>query len=302
MDNDDRQVGRVLSRREVLRLIGSVAGATFLAACASGQTSVATPTSGVTPTLEGSTATPTLNAESSTAVAQAALPTTAATAEAQVTQAAVVNATAGPGCVVRPEMTVGPYFVDEQLNRSDIRSEPSDNSVKEGVPLVLTFSVAQVANSACTPLSGAQVDVWHCDAEGVYSGVNDPRQGGDNTTTQFLRGWQQTGADGTARFTTIYPGWYPGRTAHIHFKIRTAGPADQTYDFTSQLFFDDALTDQVYASQPYAAMGQRSTTNTNDGIYRNGGDQLTLAPTGDISGFAATFNIALDLSDTATGQ
>jgi protocatechuate 3,4-dioxygenase beta subunit len=292
MDNDDRQVGRVLSRREVLRLIGSAAGATLLAACAPGQTSIETPTSGATPVVEGSTAIPTLNAESSTPVVQAALPTTAATAEPQMTSTAVVDAAAVPVCVVRPEMTAGPYFVDEQLNRSDIRSEPSDNQVKAGVPLVLTFNVAQVANSACTPLSGAQVDIWHCDAEGVYSGV------GDNTTTQFLRGWQQTGADGTARFTTIYPGWYPGRTAHIHFKIRTAGAAaDQTYDFTSQLFFDDALTDQVYASQPYAAMGQRSTTNTNDGIYRNGGDQLTLAPTGDISGFAATFNIALDLSD-----
>ena len=119
---------------------------------------------------------------------------------------------------------------------------------------------------------------------------------------KFLRGWQKTGTDGAAKFTTIYPGWYRGRTVHIHFKIRTTTPANESYEFTSQLFFDDALSDQVYALQPYASKGQRDTKNSNDSIYSNGGNQMTLAPTGDTSGFAATFNIALDLSDTQTGQ
>jgi hypothetical protein len=97
-------------------------------------------------------------------------------------------------CVVRPEMTIGPYFVDEQLNRSDIRTEPSDNSVKEGVPLTLQINVFDVANSSCTPLQGAQVDLWHCDALGVYSGVSD--QGFNTTGQQFLRGYQLTNTNG----------------------------------------------------------------------------------------------------------
>ena len=100
---------------------------------------------------------------------------------------------------------------------------------------------------------------------------------------------------GLARFTTIYPGWYPGRTVHIHFKIRGDTPSGSGYEFTSQLFFDDQLTDQVFTSQPYAAQGERNTRNATDSIYSNGGHQLTLSltPTGD--GYAATFDIGLQL-------
>src|SRR3972149_6977430 len=81
--------------------------------------------------------------------------------------------TAMPPCVVRPGQTEGPYFVDEKLNRSDIRSDPSDGSVKEGVPLQLTLRVHQISGTDCTPLAGAMVDIWHCDALGVYSDVQD---------------------------------------------------------------------------------------------------------------------------------
>jgi len=103
-----------------------------------------------------------------------------------------------------------------------------------------------------------------------------------------------TGSDGIARFTTIYPGWYQGPAVHIHFKIRSSDSAEAAYEFTSQLFFHDALTDQVHAQQPYAAKGRRDLRNSGDGIYNQGGSQLVLNVTPTSDGYAATFDIALD--------
>src|SRR5215207_8637903 len=195
-------------------------------------------------------------------------------------------------CVVRPELTEGPYYVDEELNRSDIRSDPSDGTVKAGALVALTFNVTRASSSACEPLANAIVDVWHCDALGVYSDVSDP---GFNTAgKKFLRGYQVTGNDGVARFTTIYPGWYRGRAVHIHFKIRSSTSSTSAYEFTSQLFFDDSLTDQVHAQPPYSSKGQRDLTNSRDGIYNQGGSQLVLNMTHTSQGYAATFDIALD--------
>ena len=195
-------------------------------------------------------------------------------------------------CVVRPELTEGPYYVDEELLRSDIRSDPSDGTIRPGALLALTFNVSRAASNACSPLAGAIVDLWHCDALGVYSDVLDPSF--NTSGKKFLRGYQVTGSDGVARFTTIYPGWYQGRAVHIHFKIRSAASAASAYEFTSQLFFDDLLTDQVHATEPYASKGQRTLRNSGDGIYTSGGSQLVLDVTGTADGYAATFNIALD--------
>ncbi len=243
MDNDDLPVGRVLSRREALTLLGATGALLFLG-CSADESVSAT-----TPNPDGST------------------------------------------CVVKPELTEGPYYVDEELNRPDIRIDPSDGSVRDGALLALTFNVSSVASSACAPLAGAIVDVWHCDAEGVYSDVSEA---GFNTVgKKYLRGYQVTGSDGVARFTTIYPGWYSGRAVHIHFKIRSSASSTSAYEFTSQLFFDDTLTDQVHAQQPYAAKGQRNTRNANDGIYGQGGSQLVLDVSATSDGYAATFNIAL---------
>jgi protocatechuate 3,4-dioxygenase beta subunit len=200
-------------------------------------------------------------------------------------------------CVVRPELTEGPYFLDKQLDRSDIRAEPSTGLLRAGLPLALTVNVSQLANNACSPVVGAIVDVWQCDAEGIYSGVNDPLFGNRPAGEKFLRGYQRTDASGAAKFTTIYPGWYQGRTVHIHFKIRTSTPGGQSYEFTSQFFFDDALTDRVFAQSPYAAKGKRDTRNAQDGIYRGGGAALVLAPTSAQTGYASAFDVALDLND-----
>jgi protocatechuate 3,4-dioxygenase beta subunit len=273
-DYDDEPVGRILSRREVLKLLGA-ASAALLVGCGPEQTT-AVPTS--TPTTAPTTA--------ATAVSQAA--TAAPVVDTPL--ATLVSATAVPVCVARPELTEGPYFVDVRLDRSDIRSDPVTGVVKEGALLTLIFNVSQI-NNGCTPLPGALVDVWHCDALGVYSDVADPTF--DTTGQQFLRGYQVTDANGMAKFVTIYPGWYSGRTVHIHFKIRTDPDSAQGYEFTSQLFFDEALSDQVHAQEPYASKGYRDTLNANDNIYS---PELLLTAVPDGTGYAATFDVGLDLS------
>jgi protocatechuate 3,4-dioxygenase beta subunit len=198
-----------------------------------------------------------------------------------------------PACVVRPEQTEGPYFVDGGIERSDIRTDPASGAASAGVPLALAFEVSRIANGACAPLAGARVDVWHCDALGVYSDVRDP--GFDSSGRGELRGWQRTDAAGLARVATVYPGWYPGRAVHVHFKIRTQGAESRGHAFTSQLYFDDALTDRVHAQAPYAERRGRRTPNARDGIFRDGGDRLLLAPAADGAGYAASFAIALQL-------
>ncbi len=213
-------------------------------------------------------------------------------------EAAAVRST--PGCVVRPERTIGPYFVDDQLDRSDIRYDPRENKVREGTPLKLNISVYDVGKKSCTPLKGARVDVWHCDAMGIYSGISN---GVFNTLgLRFLRGYQMTDAKGVVHFQTIYPGWYSGRTVHIHFMIRTKGADRQDYQFTSQLFFRDALTDQVHRKDPYAKKGPRDTRNPDDEFFKNGGSQLLLNVRGDgAGGYIASITIGLDLTDTKVG-
>lgn len=197
-------------------------------------------------------------------------------------------------CVVRPEQTEGPYFVDRMLERSDIRSDPASGVVSVGIPLQLTFNIWRLTQRECVPLAGATVDIWHCDANGVYSDARDPRF--STVGKRFLRGYQPTDAQGRANFTTVYPGWYDGRTTHIHFKIRTGTAGEQRHEFTSQLYFDDAFTDAVYSRAPYSARGPRTRRNRGDGIFRDGGAQLMLSPTPRSDGYQAAFDIALNIA------
>jgi protocatechuate 3,4-dioxygenase beta subunit len=198
-----------------------------------------------------------------------------------------------PICVVRPEQTEGPYFMEAKLNRSDIRSDPLDGQRREGVPLALTLRVATVAAGSCSPLVGAVVDLWQCDAAGAYSDVRDARF--NTAGKRFLRGYQLTDGDGRARFTTIYPGWYPGRAVHVHFKVRMKGEA-KNHEFVSQLYFEDTLTERVHAQAPYSSHPGRRTRNAEDGLYRNGGRELTLAVTEGKDGYAASFDVGMKLA------
>jgi protocatechuate 3,4-dioxygenase beta subunit len=195
-------------------------------------------------------------------------------------------------CVVRPQLTEGPYFVDERLNRSDIRTDPATGAVSAGALLVLNFNVSRVSGNSCAPLTGAYVDIWHCDAAGSYSDVRDA--GFDTRGRKYLRGYQVTNGGGSVQFQTIYPGWYSGRAVHIHFKIRLFTGSEEIYEFTSQLFFDDTLTDQVHAQSPYNAKGSRNTRNSRDGIYNGGGSRLLLNVAQSGQGYAATFDIGLE--------
>ena len=256
IDDDEVPVGRVLSRREVLALLGG----SVLAACAPAVVSAPSPTpAAASPAISGATAPP------------AALASTAVTGGV-------------PSCIVRPALTDGPFFVDGKLARSDIRSDPATGAVSAGAALVLTFNVARVSGSACTALEDAVVDLWQCDALGVYSDVPGPGAG-----RKFLRGFQRTDAQGRAPFTTVYPGWYQGRTVHLHFKIRSG-----SQEFSSQLFFEDAQSDTVFTQAPYSQRSNRPTRNANDGIYGQSGRQLTLqcTPSGGGS-YAAALDIGL---------
>ena len=249
METDDVQIGHVVTRREAIILLGA-AGASLIAGCSTGQSTPA-------PSSQGSDA-----------------------STAQMANATSAGAT--QGCVVRPAQTEGPYFVDEKLNRSDIRSDPSDGTVKPGTPLELTFVVSQLGKGTCTPVAGAIVDVWHCDAEGVYSDVQDPSF--NTRGKKFLRGYQVTDAAGRAKFATIYPGWYQGRAVHIHFTVRTNPSAAAAHQFTSQIYFDDAVNEKVLSSAPYTSKGSpdQRMKNERDGIFRQGGSQLVMpvAPAG----------------------
>ena len=176
--------------------------------------------------------------------------------------------------------------------RSDIRSDPTTGEVKEGVPLRVIFRVSQLFDGECSPLVDAMVDLWQCDALGVYGDVLDGAGQFDTRGLKFLRGLQATDATGRAEFTTIYPGWYSGRTVHLHFKVRTLSP---TTDFTSQLYFDDAVTDEVMQLDPYAARGARSVLNSGDSIFLVNGADLVLNVERDGDGYVGEFELGVAL-------
>ena len=161
-------------------------------------------------------------------------------------------------CVLAPEQTEGPYYVDDAAVR---------RNVTEGRPgAALTLRLTVVNASSCKPIKGAAVEIWHCDAGGIYSAT------GAEADERFLRGIQRTDAKGLALFKTLYPGWYQGRTVHIHTMVHIGGNVVHT----GQLYFPDSVTDTVYRRSPYNQRPNRTTRNVADSIYRNGGRRSTL--------------------------
>jgi protocatechuate 3,4-dioxygenase beta subunit len=242
-------------RRQALAALGSVTLGGVLAACGADEERSAA-TSGEVTTTDGRSAT--VETKTQTSKATAALFDEASS------------------CSVTAELTEGPYYFDVDAIRSDITED------REGTPLRLAVRVRDA--SSCEPIENAVVDIWHCDAGGLYSGFESastggggPSGGGGPTDEQtYLRGAQATNEDGIVQFRTIYPGWYRGRTVHIHAKVHL----DRRTVLTSQLYFTEDVTERVYARDPYRGAGGRDTFNADDRIYREE-LELTLRDEGD---------------------
>jgi protocatechuate 3,4-dioxygenase beta subunit len=183
-------------------------------------------------------------------------------------------------CVVYPRQTEGPFYLDLDSVRSDITGG------KPGAALRLRV---QAQATDCAPLKDLAVDVWHCDAAGVYSGFAGQLGGLDTTGETFLRGTQITDASGVAEFETIYPGWYPGRTTHVHFKVHTSS----TMEATSQIYFPEDVTSAVYGTAPYDARGPKDTANVGDFIATNNPTPLAMLDGDAASGYTATIVVTV---------
>jgi len=275
------------SRRRFLQLGGASVLGLALAGCGGGDdpatsdttASPSSATTGGSATTEGSAATTVATDETSTSV-PAGSELTAADFEGLGT------------CVLLPELTAGPFPLDEQFDRRDI-TEGS-----EGHPLRLGL---RVVDETCEPVPGAAVEIWHCDATGDYSAFTDGGGGKDEGTgTTFLRGTQTANDEGIVEFLTIYPGWYTGRAVHIHLRVHLD---DQTV-LTSQLFFDEGYTDSVYSAAPYTEFGPADTSNAADAIAGDPeGDGTLLSPvpgeTANGTGSLALLNLGIDPSATS---
>jgi protocatechuate 3,4-dioxygenase beta subunit len=244
---------RPVSRRQALGTFGAVTLSGLLAACGSDDE-----TAGTVTTTEGKSST--VETKTSAGASAARLSTE------QFDSAAT--------CEVATELTEGPYYFDVDSIRSDIRED------REGTLLRLGVRVRDA--ESCEPIENAIVDVWHCDALGTYSGFESASEGGpgggsgrsDDET--YLRGAQATNSEGIVEFKTIYPGWYRGRTTHIHAKVHL----DKATLLTTQFFTTKAIDDVVYAREPYRQDSGRDTFNDGDGIYVEQGE-LTLSEEGE---------------------
>ncbi|MFG2602318.1 intradiol ring-cleavage dioxygenase [Streptomyces sp. NPDC048514] len=225
-----------------------------------------------------------------------ALTATQATAAADRNDTARSPIRPAADCVLTPEQTEGPYYLDLETVRKDItEGEP-------GVPLTLRVKVIDTAT--CSALPGTAVDIWHCDALGVYSGYV---AGGSTPDTTFLRGVQLTDSAGVAEFTTVYPGWYVGRALHIHVKTHAGGTVTGGryqgghVSHTGQLYFPETYNRRVAALDPYRNNTATRTLNARDGIYRNGGSStlLTLTQVGSDLGKGVTGTVVLGIDPDA---
>lgn len=265
MDNDDVNIGTILTRRQALRL---------------------------------ATGTGLMLAMGATPRQARAAATTAPTTQPQI------------HLVATPQLTEGPFFVDERLNRSNLLAGTTRPSVINGLPLLLSFTIYRLGAAGYAPLKNVQLDVWNADASGAYSDESNPMNGQDTAGQRWLRGYQLTDAAGNATFSTIFPGWYNGRAPHIHFKVRQFTGQSTTRELTSQLFLTDTDRQRIYTQPPYNAFSGDGTTNAQDDIYSQrlpdgaiAGELTTLKllPNPKGKGHAANFAIALTDENFTTG-
>lgn len=194
---------------------------------------------------------------------------------------AVPDDALGASCLLQREVTEGPYYLDLDLVRRNIKGD------RKGTPLTLRFTVVDA--TTCKAIQGAAVEIWHADASGEYSGVA-------GNSGNYLRGIQKTNANGLARFETIFPGWYRGRTPHIHMKVFVSG--DEVH--TGQVFFRPATLKKVYAQGAYKTRGQADTSNASDSIYHQAGARalVSLSRKGKSvsSGYNGALTVGVDVS------
>ena len=282
--NEDIKASRaVVSRRRALGLGGSIGLGSLLAACGGGDGAT---DSAASPTTSAGTVQPT------------------ATAAADVLALLDVAGT----CTLAQEATQGPYWSDVDSIRSDLRED------RPGTTLTLALRVQDIsecsAGGEAAPVANSVVEIWHCDAGGVYSGFESGSTGGggnssagetsDGSYSQgnaeaavtddgtYLRGAQVADANGVVQFVTVYPGWYRGRTVHIHLKVHI----DKRTVLTTQLYFDEALNDEVFVTSPYDEHAGRDTTNDNDAIFAETG-LLTVQPRAE--GYLGLINLGIEI-------
>ncbi len=195
--------------------------------------------------------------------------------------------TSNGACVATASETAGPY--PDRLgmlgNTAFFRRDVTEG--RSGLSLALTLTIVNTA-SACSAVANANVEIWQCDASGNYSEYAQP--GYDGTGQTFLRGLQTTDASGKVTFQTVYPGWYAGRTTHIHVEVFVNGASVKT----TQVAFPEDITAQVYASGVYAAKGQNPTRNTSDNVFSDGTSTEMATLSGSVaSGYSATLTIGI---------
>ena len=217
---------------------------------------------------------------------------------ASTSSSITVTVTAATSCSETLEGEEGPYFVDDSASgylRSSILANLDGTDKQTGIPLSLTMYVFDSENG-CAAMSGVQVDIWHCNASGIYSAESSE----STLDESWLRGYQITDANGKVTFTTILPGWYEGRTTHIHFRLRsTYDETDTSGTNTMQIFFDQTLIDTVDTTiSPYSTLGQNPTTNASDRVYTQQEDGTTLVTlSGSTSaGYSTTLNVHLPIA------
>ena len=198
------------------------------------------------------------------------------------------NGSSASNCTVTPSETEGPFPTKVPTNfvLKDIRSD------RTGTPATFNIIIKN-GNNSCNPLAGALVDIWHCDKDGYYSEYGGSgMQAADFTKVDFLRGRQTTDANGAVGFTSIFPGWYPGRAPHIHVHIY--GSTGKSL-LVTQIAFPKTICDTVYTTvTKFYTKGTQDTTNEKDNVFNDGFTTELATVSGNITdGYVLTHTIVV---------